>query len=147
MSKWLNSAIQRTANKPATGIVRFAIHPLAAIYVCSGSRSLILCLVCPMRLLLLFTLTLFGVGCASAARHTPNNPEEINVLNRAAKHFPATKAIYCYVPPQGNFAKNTGMMAKMIWYAAKQQQPLVIYSPDPQVRDSHDHYRLCGNRP
>ena len=40
-----NQAMQRTASKPATDVLRVAIHPSAAWHLAVGSRSLILCLV------------------------------------------------------------------------------------------------------
>ena len=41
--------------------------------------------------------------------------------------------LFCYIPAHPDFAKDAGNMTKMIGYTAKKHEPLVIYSPDPEV--------------
>ncbi len=86
-----------------------------------------------MRALITSLLTLLVVGCASARTTPVDTPESTKVMHRAWEHTHAKHMLYCYVPPRGNFAKNTGEMAKMIGYTAREHQPLVIYSPDAEV--------------
>jgi len=86
-----------------------------------------------MRLLLGLFLTLAAAGCASARQSAADTPEAAKLMHRAWELTHARHILYCYVPPRGNFAKNTGEMAKMIGYAAKEHQPLVIYSPDSET--------------
>jgi hypothetical protein len=55
-------------------------------------------------------------------------------MKRAFAVTHTRKMLYCYIPPHADFGKNTETLVKMIGYASKQQQqPLVIYSPDPQL--------------
>jgi len=86
-----------------------------------------------MRSLLVLFLTLAVVGCASARQSAADTAEATKLMHRAWELTHARHILYCYVPPRGNFAKNTGEMAKMIGYTAKERQPLVIYSPDSEL--------------
>jgi hypothetical protein len=86
-----------------------------------------------MRLLLGLFLTLAATDCALARQSAADTPEAAKLMHRAWELTHASHILYCYVPPRGNFAKNTGEVAKMIGYTAKKHQPLVIYSPDPEL--------------
>ncbi len=86
-----------------------------------------------MRSLLALLLMFAIAGCASARESAADSPEAAKLMHRTWELTHARHILYCYVPPRGNFAKNTGEVAKMIGYAAKEHQPLVIYSPDSEL--------------
>lgn len=86
-----------------------------------------------MRLFGSSLLILFLVACASARQRPVDSPESTKVMHRAFEHTHAQHMLFCYIPAHPDFAKDAGNMAKMIGYTAKRHEPLVIYSPDPEV--------------